>query len=223
MGASALLAAALSVFAASGAPAAQHPRAATVDAFHASTAPLGPGTRKRIKGSSWHPGCPVGLADLRLVRVSHWGFDGQVHSGRLVVNKAVAGQIVAAMQSLFRHHYPIRRMRLVDAYGADDHRSMAADNTSAFNCRFINGQPGVWSQHAYGKAIDLNPVENPYVTGSGFVSPPAGGPYADRSRHAAGMVHGGDPTVRAFAAVGWGWGGHWDWPKDFQHFSSNGN
>jgi hypothetical protein len=112
-------------------------------------------------------------------------------------------------------------MRLVDAYGADDHRSMAADNTSAFNCRFINGQPGVWSQHAYGKAIDINPVENPYVTGSGFVSPPAAGPYADRSRHAAGMVHGGDATVRAFTAVGWGWGGRWDWPKDFQHFSAN--
>ncbi len=222
MGPSALLAAALSVFATSGAPAARHPRAME-DAFHASTAPLSPGIRKRIKGSSWHRGCPVGLGDLRLVRVSHWGFDGQIHNGRLVVNKAVAGQVVAAMQSLFRHRYPIRRMRLVDSYGADDHRSMAADNTSAFNCRFINGQPGVWSQHAYGKAIDLNPVENPYVTGSGFVSPPAGGPYADRSRHAAGMVHGGDPTVRAFAAVGWGWGGRWDWPKDYQHFSANGH
>ncbi|MEK6252391.1 MAG: M15 family metallopeptidase [Actinomycetota bacterium] len=96
-------------------------------------------------------------------------------------------------------------MRLVDAYGADDHRSMAADNTSAFNCRFINGQPGVWSQHAFGKAIDIDPIENSYVTGSGFVSPPAGSPYADRSRHARGMVHRGDPTVRAFSAIGWGW------------------
>ncbi|MDQ2940374.1 MAG: M15 family metallopeptidase [Actinomycetota bacterium] len=115
------------------------------------------------------------------------------------------------------------RMRLVDAYGADDHRSMAADNTSAFNCRFINGQPGVWSQHAFGKAINIDPIENPYVTGSGFVSPAAGSPYADRSRQAPGMVHRGDPTVRAFSAIGCGWGGRWSWPKDFQYFSANGH
>ena len=73
--------------------------------------------------------------------------------------------------------YPIRQMRLVDAYGADDHRSMAADNTSAFNCRFVAGSPGVWSEHAYGRAIDVNPIENPYVTASGYVSPPEGAPY----------------------------------------------
>ena len=174
-------------------------------------------------GSSWHRGCPVGLGDLRLLRLSYWGFDDLAHTGRLVVNKAVAADVLAAMRSLYRHRFPIRRMRLVDAYGADDHRSMAADNTSAFNCRFINGQPGVWSQHAFGKAIDIDPIENPYVTGSGFVSPPAGSPYADRSRHAAGMVHRGDPTVGAFSAIGWGWGGHWSWPKDFQHFSANGH
>jgi hypothetical protein len=114
-------------------------------------------------------------------------------------------------------------MRLVDAYGADDHRSMAADNTSAFNCRFINGQPGVWSQHAFGTAIDIDPIENPYVTRSGFVSPPAGSPYADRSRHPRGMVHRDDPTVRAFKEIDWGWGGSWSWPKDYQHFSANGH
>jgi hypothetical protein len=191
--------------------------------FQGTSAPLDPATRSRMKGSSWHPGCPVGLDDLRLLRLSYWGFDGRAHTGRLVVNKAVSADVLTAMRSLYRHRFPIRRMRLVDAYGADDHRSMAADNTSAFNCRFINGQSGVWSQHAFGKAIDLDPIENPYVTGSGFVSPPAGSPYADRSRHAPGMVHGGDPTVRAFSAIGWGWGGLWSWPKDFQHFSANGH
>jgi D-alanyl-D-alanine carboxypeptidase-like protein len=225
MAAPALLALALSVVAGSGAPAATPDvrTAAVRPSFEASSAALDPATRRRIKGSSWHPGCPVGLDDLRLLRLTHWGFDGQVHSGRLVVHRAAAAAVITAMRSLYRHRYPIRRMRLVDAYGADDHRSMAADNTSAFNCRFINGQPGVWSQHAYGKAIDINPVENPYVSGSGFVSPPAGGPYADRSGRAAGMIHGADATVRAFASVGWGWGGRWDWPKDYQHFSANGH
>jgi D-alanyl-D-alanine carboxypeptidase len=225
MTASVLLALALSALAGSGAPPAAHDERKTgaQRVFEASSAPLDAATRQRIKGSSWHPGCPVGLDDLRLLRATHWGFDGQVHSGRLVVHKAVAAQLIKAMRWLYRRRYPIRRMRLVDAYDADDHRSMAADNTSAFNCRFINGQPGVWSQHAYGKAIDINPVENPYVTGSGFVSPPAGGPYADRARQAKGMVHGGDATVRAFASIGWGWGGHWDWPKDYQHFSANGH
>lgn len=194
-----------------------------VPKFKGESAPLDPATRSRMKGSSWHPGCPVGLDDLRLLRLNYWGFDDHAHSGQLVVHRAVTGPVLTAMRSLYRHRFPIRRMRLVDAYGADDHRSMAADNTSAFNCRFINGQPGAWSQHAYGKAIDIDPIENPYVTGSGFVSPPAGSPYANRSRQAPGMVHRGDPTVRAFSAIGWGWGGRWSWPKDFQHFSANGH
>jgi len=194
-----------------------------VPRFKGESAPLDPATRSRLKGSSWHPGCPVGLGDLRLLRLSYWGFDDRAHTGRLVVNKAVAADVLTAMRSLYRHRFPIRRMRLVDAYGADDHRSMAADNTSAFNCRFINGQPGVWSQHAFGKAIDIDPIENPYVTRSGFVSPPAGSPYADRSRHPRGMVHRDDPTVRAFKEIDWGWGGSWSWPKDYQHFSANGH
>jgi hypothetical protein len=114
-------------------------------------------------------------------------------------------------------------MRLVDAYGAEDHRSMAADNTSAFNCRFVAGSDGVWSEHAYGRALDLNPLENPYVTESGYVSPPAGAPFADRSRHRRGMVHHGGPVVASFARVGWEWGGNWPWPKDYQHFSASGH
>ena len=191
--------------------------------FHGSSAPLDPATRRLMTGSSWHHGCPVGLGGLRLLRLSYWGFDDRAHNGRLVVNKAVAADVLAAMRSLYRHRFPIRRMHLVDAYGADDHRSMAADNTSAFNCRFINGQPGIWSQHAFGRAIDLDPIENPYVTGTGFVSPPAGQRFADRSSEAPAVIHRGDATVRAFRAVGWGWGGSWSWPKDFQHFSANGH
>ncbi|HEV7769448.1 MAG TPA: M15 family metallopeptidase [Solirubrobacterales bacterium] len=180
-------------------------------------------TRQRMSGVSWHRGCPVGLADLRLLTLDHWGFDGQVHRGRLVVHRDSAPQMLRVMRKLYRLRFPIRQMRLVDAYGADDHRSMAADNTSAFNCRLVAGTPGVWSEHAYGRAIDVNPIENPYVTDSGYVSPPAGAPYAHRSRHVRGMVHRLGPVVKAFAAAGWEWGGNWPWPRDYQHFSATGH
>jgi D-alanyl-D-alanine carboxypeptidase-like protein len=190
--------------------------------FHGTASSLDEETRKRMVGSSWQAGCPVGLNELRLLRLTYLGFDGEAHNGRLVTHEGAASSVLHVMRSLYRHRFPIRRMRLVDAYGADDHRSMAADNTSAFNCRFIAGQPGVWSQHAYGKAIDINPVENPYISG-GHVSPPAGEPFADRSRDARGMVHAGDASVRAFEAVGWEWGGAWSSPKDYQHFSANGH
>jgi hypothetical protein len=191
-------------------------------AFHGRVEPIDASTRERMTGVSWHRGCPVGLDQLRLLTVTHWGFDGEVHRGRLVVNRDAATAMLGAMRTLFHLHYPIRQMRLVDAYGADDHRSMAADNTSAFNCRFVAGSGGVWSEHAYGRALDLNPLENPYVTESGYVSPPAGAPYADRSRHAKGLIHRGGPVVDAFAAVGWEWGGNWPWPRDYQHFSATG-
>jgi hypothetical protein len=198
-------------------------RAGETPAFHGRAERIDASTRARMSGISWHRGCPVGFAGLRLLTVTHWGFDGRVHRGRLVVNRDAAAAMLRAMRSLFRLRYPIRQMRLVDAYGADDHRSMAADNTSAFNCRFIAGSPGVWSEHAYGRALDLNPIENPYVTDDGYVSPPAGAPFADRSRRAKGLIHRGGPVVAAFATVGWEWGGSWAWPKDFQHFSATGS
>jgi hypothetical protein len=192
-------------------------------AFHARLERIDAETRARMSGVSWRPGCPVGFGDLRLLRVRHWGFDGRVHYGRLVVNRHFARGMLAVMSALYRQRFPIRRMHLVDAYGADDRRSMAADNTSAFNCRFVAGRPGVWSEHAYGRAIDVNPIENPYVTDSGYVSPPAGAAYVRRSRHSKGMIHRNGAVVAAFAAIGWEWAGNWSWPKDYQHFSATGN
>jgi hypothetical protein len=195
---------------------------AAVRAFEGEISPLGGAMRKRMKGRSWHRGCPVGLGKLRLLEVSHRGFDGEPHRGELVVHGRVARRIIDVMRSLYRHRFPIRRMKPIDAYGSDDRRSMAADNTSGFNCRFVAGRPGVWSQHAYGRAIDINPIENPYVSGS-HVSPPEGRPYADRSRDAKGMIHRGDHVVRAFRRAGWGWGGNWPGAtKDYHHFSGNG-
>jgi hypothetical protein len=125
------------------------------------------------------------------------------------------------MGKLYRVGYPIRRMRLIDAYNGSDDRSMAADNTSAFNCRRVAGSSS-WSEHAYGRAIDVNPVQNPSVEG-GVASPAAGQSYVNRSKHKRGMIHAGGAVVRAFASVGWGWGGSWSSPKDYQHFSSTGH
>ncbi|HEY8467186.1 MAG TPA: M15 family metallopeptidase [Solirubrobacterales bacterium] len=177
--------------------------------------------RRHVKGTSWRSGCPVPLRELRHVRVVRWDFEGRVKRGRLIVHRRHARRIVKAMRRLYRKRFPIRRMHLIDRYGADDRRSMAADNTSAFNCRYVAGTTR-WSMHAYGKAIDINPRENPYVTPSGHVSPPQGRPYADRSRTAKGMVKRGGPAFNALRRVGWEWGGDWSGTKDYMHFSANG-
>jgi len=196
--------------------------ALTAPGFRGSAEPLSSHLRERMTGVSWHRGCPVGFDRLRLLRVTHWGFDGEVRRGRLVVHRDSARPMLRTMRRLYELRFPIRRMRLVDAYGADDHRSMAADNTSAFNCRTVAGTDR-WSEHAYGHAIDVNPVENPYVTSDGYVSPPAGAPYMDRSQREPGLIHRRGPVVAAFAANDWAWGGNWPWPKDYQHFSADGN
>jgi hypothetical protein len=168
---------------------------------------------------SWRPGCPVPLEDLRYVTVTHRGFDGVDRQGELVVHADAAEEMVTVFRTLFDAGYPVRSMRLVDDFGASDDDSMAADNTSAFNCRAITGG-SEWSEHAYGRAIDLNPVENPYVRGSS-VAPREGRAFADRP-DSPGVIHADDDVVRAFASVGWLWGGDWDSPVDYQHFSPSG-
>jgi hypothetical protein len=168
---------------------------------------------------SWRPGCPVPLSDLRYVTVSYLDFDGTVQTGELVVHADVADAVVSVFADLFAQGYPIRSMRLVDDFDADDTTSMEADNTSAFNCRAITGGTA-WSEHAYGRAIDLNPVENPYVVGN-RVEPESGRPYAGRP-DLPGVIHDGDAVVRAFADAGWLWGGDWSSPVDYQHFSVTG-
>jgi D-alanyl-D-alanine carboxypeptidase len=171
---------------------------------------------------SWRAGCPVGPAQLRRVRLSYWGFDGRRHTGTLIVNADAVPAVVRVFGRLHAARFPIRRMRPVDVYRASDRRSMAADNTSAFNCRYASAPgPKRWSAHAYGRAIDVNPVENPYVQG-GFVSPPAGRAYVNRTEARPGMAVPGGVLLRAFAGVGWSWGGRWSGTPDYQHFSATG-
>jgi hypothetical protein len=171
---------------------------------------------------SWRPGCPVAPPRLRRIRFGYWGFDGRVHRGALVVESRVTGDVVAVFRRLYRARFPLRRVRPVDAYGGDDERSLAADNTAAFNCRYaVASGPKRWSAHAYGEAIDVNPVENPYLEG-GRVHPRAGRRFLDRSHARPGMATPGGVLVRAFASVGWRWGGRWSGSPDYQHFSATG-
>ena len=196
--------------------------AATAPPYVATISPLPDNIRAWMNGLSWRPGCPVPLSDLRLIRLRFWGFDREAHPGRLVVHRDVAEKMAGAFRRLYEIRFPIRQMRLVDYFGADDKTSMSHDNTSGFNCRWRAGQPGVWSQHAYGRAIDLNPLENPYVW-SGGVSPPNGASFADRSVRRRGMIYHGDKVWWAFRNRGWEWGGDWIGSVlDYQHFSRNG-
>lgn len=183
---------------------------------------LGPAVRQRMLGVSHRPAaCPLGWGDLRLLRLSYVGYDGVDRVGRMVVAREVAQDVVGIFRDLHEARFPVRRMKLVDAYGGDDDRSMAANNTSAYNCRFVAGS-GNLSDHAYGRAIDINPVQNPYVLSSGIL-PPSGRAYADVDRSAGadadrGVIVAGDPVVRAFTSRGWDWGASF---ADYQHFSTD--
>ena len=191
-----------------------------------TTIPAFAGSAARVTAaalpSSWRAGCPVGPEDLRKLQLSYWGFDDQPHVGTLAVHADEAQGVTEVFRRLYEKRFPIRKMEPVDVYGGSDDASIAADNTAGFNCRkAVASGPPQWSAHAYGKAIDVNPVENPYIL-NGELLPPAGASFRDRSNVRAGMAVRGGELVAAFAAAGWSWGGVWASP-DYQHFSSTGN
>lgn len=172
-------------------------------------------------GVSWRAGCPVAPDQLRLITLNRVGFDGRVHRGQLVVAADLAAEVAHIFADLYFARFPIERMDTVEKLGADDERSMAANNTSAFNCRPVTGASwgsGRWSNHSYGRAIDINPVQNPYVSCDGTVLPAAAAPYVDRTRGHPGLVRADGPTVHAFERRGWHWGGRWTGPVDHHHF-----
>jgi D-alanyl-D-alanine carboxypeptidase len=197
--------------------------------FHSSIKPLPASLKTELKKNGfWHSGCPVSLSSLRLLTVTYRGFDKHNHSGQMVVNSAAAAPLANVFRQLYRLHFPIRHMQLADMYGPVRSRPADNDVTGSFSCRQAVPSPcvggngtGSWSMHAFGLAVDVNPLENPYV-GCGQSRDPATKPYRDRSRHLRGMVTG--RVVSAFRSIGWGWGGAWAGnTKDYMHFSSNGH
>ena len=196
-------------------------------AADASTQPSFHWSQSRVTaaqlGGSWHSGCPVGPSELRTVHMTFWGFDHQAHTGALVVRTTAVQAVVSAFHAMYRGRFPIRHMWPIAKYDGNDYRSMRNDNTSAFNCRYAKANGAKhWSMHAYGEAVDINPVENPYEF-DGNTIPRKGAPYRNRSNVRPGMVVPGSTPVRAFSAVGWGWGGNWSSSPDYQHFSTNGS
>ncbi|WP_432663418.1 M15 family metallopeptidase [Wukongibacter baidiensis] len=171
----------------------------------------------KIDGVSWKEGAPVGLDDLSYVRVTYWGFDDKEHIGELVVHKKVAEEITQIFKELYEAKFPIEKIRLIDEYDANDDLSMDDNNTSAFCFREVAGKKGTLSKHSYGIAIDINPVQNPFIKGD-RVSPVAGKEYKDRENVRPGMIVEGDICYRAFKERGWTWGGEWKTLKDYQHF-----
>jgi hypothetical protein len=167
--------------------------------------------------STWHAGCPVGPEEVRSVSISYWDFGGKPARGVLIVNREVAEEVRAIFGELFEHGFLIQKMRPVEEYGGSDDRSMEANNTSAYNCRDVTGVKGKFSNHSWGRAIDINPLTNPYVKGE-KVLPAAGREYLDRARAYPGGILRDSFAVKAFAKRGWTWGGSWPDRQDYQHF-----
>lgn len=177
-----------------------------------------------MQGRSWHEGlgCPA-RERLALLTVPYLDFSGRPQTGQIIVARSVAGDVLSAFAHIMRSGFRIRQMRLVHEFDGDDDRSMAANNTSGFNCRKVSGSNRL-SDHSYGKAIDINPVQSPYVWRRG-TQPPSGAAYDEpheRLRPQTGMIRKGDAVTRAFARIGWKWGGLWRNSKDYQHFSQSG-
>jgi hypothetical protein len=187
--------------------------------FRATVDPVTPQVRRRM-GETWSPSCPVRLDDLRYLTLAFRGFDGADHTGEMVVAAAVAHDVVRVFRRLFAAHYPIEEMRLVTTADLDAPPTGDGNNTAAYVCRTTRGSTTL-SAHAYGLAIDVNPFLNPYHKGD-LVLPELASAYLDRSWRRPGMILRGGPVTRAFADVGWTWGGNFSSVSDLMHFSANG-
>ena len=191
--------------------------------FDSSIAPLRGPLLREVRNKNWHPGCPVPLSQLRVLTVDYHGFDGDVHSGPLVLNHRVVEDVRTVFARLYRAGFKIKHIALARKYKPNAHRyDDKRDVTASFNCRPATGNPGSISQHSYGWAIDINPIQNPYIGTDGKVLRRAAKPYMNRSIHAPGVIYADGVVVRAFESIGWGWGGNWSTIKDYMHFSATG-
>jgi poly-gamma-glutamate synthesis protein (capsule biosynthesis protein) len=184
--------------------------------FHGEALAISDEIRARMTGASWRddPRCPR-FEELAYLRVDHVTFDGGTARGELVVAAALAPRALELFRRLYALGFPIRQMRLVDDFGASDDASMSADNSSSFNFRLIAGTQ-LLSQHALGRAIDINPVENPWRRPDRLV-PAEGQAFADRAVIRPGMFVRPGPVVAMLDEQGWEWGGDWQHAFDDHH------
>lgn len=176
----------------------------------------------RMVGKTYKSNCTIPRDELRYIRVLHKNIDGDILTGEIVMHESVADEICEIFHELYRADYPIERMRLADDYDADDRASMGDNNTSGFNFRLVEGTDHL-SNHARGLALDINPFYNPYcIPSTGYVSPPGAQDYANRSADFPYKIAEGDLLYTLFMEHGFRWGGHWNSPKDYQHFEKNG-
>lgn len=180
---------------------------------------IGPIPGDVLARATWEEGCPVGLDELSYLTVSFIGFDGGSYIGEVIVNAQYAEAMVGVFRAMFDARFPLEEVRVVAKWELDVPPTGDGNITTAFVCRAVAGGTS-WSQHAYGLAIDINSFHNPYVKGD-LVLPELASFYMDRSLGLAGMIVEGDPVVRAFDGLGWGWGGRWNSLTDPQHFSAN--
>jgi len=186
-------------------------------AFAGTSSPIPEAVRARMAGTSWQggdPRCPR-WEQLAYLEIDHVTFDGGAGRGELVVAVALAARTLDLFRRLWQLGFPIRQLKLVDEYGASDPASMDADNSSGFNFRVVAGSD-MLSQHALGRAIDINPVENPWRRPDRIV-PEAGRACADRSDVRPGMIVRPGPVVAALDELGWEWGGDWRHALDDHH------
>jgi len=185
--------------------------------FRSTVSPLPLEVIDRMRLFSWTPECPVSLHHLRYLTLTHFGFDGKVHTGELVMHYRVADEVIAIFKDLYEARFPIEKMKLIDEYGGSDHHSMSDNNSSGFCFREAIGKPGIFSKHSFGLAIDINPLYNPYRKKE-LILPPEGEIFLDRSILLPGMISENDPCHRAFSKRGWIWGGVWEDRQDYHHF-----
>jgi hypothetical protein len=174
-------------------------------------------TLNRMIGKSYPEDCEIDIDDLRYLIIPHYDGNGYIKIGELVCNKDVADEFIYLFKELFKNKYPIERMVLVDEYDGDDKKSMAANNTSAFNYRVISDTDKL-SRHAYGMAIDINPLYNPYVKGD-YISPKSSERFVNRDKSFKYMLEHGDLVYKILHdKFGFTWGGDWEKCKDYQHY-----
>jgi len=173
-----------------------------------------------IAGRTFRHDAPFDYCYLTYLTITHVDFHGVSRIGHMIVADAIGDEVLEIFQEIYAARFPIYRMRLIDFYGANDYLSMAENNSHAFNFRYIAGTR-IISRHGLGRAIDINPIQNPYIRGN-TVWPYAGRAYLDRSYARPGMVIRGDVVYRAFTSRGWIWGGNWTLPRDYHHFERRG-